>query len=800
MLSENRAWQPWAGPVRDVREHLNSQPLSQPMTRHFIVPAVLVAFLAPTAGLAEDSHALDPDAWPRSYKVGSSEFAIYMPQIVEWKEYRHVKATAAIGIKLDGAEEATFGAATIEADTVADFDHRRVSLGQRKVESIRFPELDAGKAARAEQLLLSVITPTAPLDIPLDAMLAAVDRADAVTSETKVNFEPPPIYHSETPAILVTFIGEPKLKPATAGNPALMFAINTNWDVLFDAPTGSYYLLAESRWLVTQDLLKPSWTPATRLPASFHKLPDDGNWSEVKAKLFIVETPQPPPAVFTSQRPAEIILTDGVPQMGPIQGTGLLYVINTESDLFYDFGSETYYFLTSGRWFSAPKLEGPWAAATHSLPDDFRKIPTDHPKAHALASVPGTPAADEAVIQASIPQTATVSRADTTVQVVYDGEPEFKPVPGAEGVSFAVNTSHDVFLVSGKYYCCEQGVWFDAPTPTGKWVVCDNVPDPIYTIPPESPKHNVTYVNVYESNPETVVVGTTSGYSGSYIADGLLVFGLGYWLGKELAEDYWYGPYYPKPYWYGYGCGAYYRPGYGYYRRGAYAYGPYGGAGFGTAYNPRTGAYARGAYAYGPYRSAGAAVAYNPWTRTGAAHAGASGPYGSWGRSAVVRDDQWVRTAHRSNPYGSAGAIQGSRGGAAVGVNRTYGSDAFAARTGSGDVYVGRDGNIYKKGDDGWQKRQDGGWQGAPEIPRATPYSSAPRGTGRSATRDSARPITREAVRPTTRDSSRSATRSTGYSARSSNTSHLSRSSYSRSRSSSGTSRSSRGRRGGRRR
>ncbi|MCC6931887.1 MAG: DUF3313 family protein [Deltaproteobacteria bacterium] len=49
----------------------------------------------------------------------------------------------------------------------------------------------------------------------------------------------------------------------------------------------------------------------------------------------------------------------------------------------------------------------------------------------------------------------------------------------------------------------------------------------IYSIPPSSPKHNVTYVKVYDSTPTTVVTGYTSGYSGETVAaTGVVMFGL----------------------------------------------------------------------------------------------------------------------------------------------------------------------------------------------------------------------------------------------------------------------------------
>jgi hypothetical protein len=725
-----------------------------------ITPWLRAAFFAVVGSLsmssvsAEDAGVLDPEAWPRVYQVGGAEVAIYMPQILEWRDFRHLKGTSAIGVKLEGKEQATFGAVGIEAETVTDMEHEMVRVGTREFTQFRFPELDAAGAAKAEELVRSVLKPETPLEMPLAAVTAALNRDDVTTTDTAVSFEPPPIFYSDSPAVLVTFIGDPKLEAVNEDDPSLMFAVNTNWDVLFHE--GQYYLLADNQWLVTQDVIKGPWKLAKSVPASFKKLPDDGNWSDVKAKIDLPSGNSPAPQVFAANRPSEIIVTTGKAQLVPISGTSLMYVANTESDLFLHPAGKTYYLLTTGRWFSAASLEGPWASAMDTLPKDFAKIPEGHPKAHVLASVPGTPDADEAVILASIPQTATVDRTSTTVQVAYEGEPKFKAIPGSEGVQFATNTSYDVFLVNGMYYCCHQGVWFQAPAAGGAWIVCDNVPAPIYTIPPQSPKYNVTHVHVYNSTPTTVQVGATSGYSGAYVARGLVVFGLGMWLGHALADDddHWHHHYYPSPYWYGYGCGAVYHHGHGYYRCGARYYGPYGGAGYGAAYNPATGIYSRGAYAYGPRGVVTARTAYNPWTNTAAGRVTVQTPYGSWGRSAVVRDDEWVRAGHHSNARGTVGGVQTSRGGVAVGVNRKYGPDAFVTKTAGGDVYVGKDGNIYKKDDNGWHSRSEGGWRNAPDVPannppnppRNPPGASRPE---RPTTLPAQQPVTRPAELPT---------------------------------------------------
>ena len=135
-----------------------------------------------------------------------------------------------------------------------------------------------------------------------------------------------------------------------------------------------------------------------------------------------------------------------------------------------------------------------------------------------------------------------------------------------------------------------------------------------------------------------------------------------------------------------------------------------GGAGVGARYNPRTGTYARGAAAYGPYGSRAVAGAYNPRTGASAATRQGSGVYGSWGQTGVQRGDQWASTSRVTNNRGTTTRVtQGSGGGEAITRNpRGAGNASGVARTGSGDVYAGRDGNVYRNEGGGWQKYDNG--------------------------------------------------------------------------------------------
>src|SRR5262249_48903180 len=151
----------------------------------------------------------------------------------------------------------------------------------------------------------------------------------------------------------------------------LKFAVNTNWDLFQHEPTKTFYLRVEKSWLQAPAVEGP-WTPAGKLPESFKKLDSSDNWKEVKAnvpgkKLDADEAPK----VFYSTQPAEMILTKGAPTYQPVTGTSLLWVNNTDSDLFRAGKDGAFYYLVAGRWFSAASLQGPWTFVTPNLPPDF---------------------------------------------------------------------------------------------------------------------------------------------------------------------------------------------------------------------------------------------------------------------------------------------------------------------------------------------------------------------------------------------------------------------------------------------
>lgn len=671
--------------------------------------------------------------WPREFDAGDQSVIVHQPQLEDWANFDRITFRAAISVGPKDSDNRAYGVIRVSADTKVAFEDRLVILTGRKLESLTFPDVTPDEAERLKAIVYAAMPPERPQTISLDRLIAQMDVNKVAVRTADVSLAPPPIFFSNSPAVIVNVMGKPRLKavPTSGGksDPSLMYALNTNWDLFFAPGTGAYYLLNDNSWLTTSDLDKGPWTAATSLPPALSTLPAEENWNDVRAA--IPGTPATEvPRVFVSYAPAELIVTQGDPALEAIPGTGLFLVTNTESKLFLDAENGQYFFLTAGRWFSAAALSGPWAAASAALPADFKKIPTDSPAADVLASVPGTPEANDAIIMASIPNKATVSRTEVTVNVVYDGTPQFKPIESTT-IQYAANTPFSVFLVDGKYYCCSNAVWFVAPSPSGAWAVCTSVPAAIYTIPPTSPFYNVTYVQVYESTPTTVVYGYTSGYSGATVAaTGAVMFGLGVVVGAAIANnnDDCCWSYHSSSCFYSYGCGAVYHGASGGYVCGSSVYGPYGGAGHAAAYNPSTGVYSRAGYAYGPNGAAGYRTAYNPSTGTAGYHAGGSTPYSSWGRGAVSNGDQWVRGGYKSTANGTAGAIQGSGGGEAATVQGKYGNGATVAKTSDGDMYAGKDGNVYKNTGSGWEKAGSSSTstQSAPKSqPSTSPNSTA---------------------------------------------------------------------------
>ncbi len=696
--------------------------------------SILICIIAFPIFLLQAQNDLSQDiGWPRQVSNSTATIIYYQPQIDKWDDYKKLTGRMAFGITPSGGQE-VLGVVSFQCDTKVDKDARTAYLHQIEYTDVRFQSLDSKQVDLMKKNFLALM-PKGTETFSIDRIMAEINPKDVKAKSVKVKNDPPVIFYSASPAVLLIVDGDPVLSPIDKTE--IEFVVNTNWDLFYQKSTKAYFLLVNDVWLTAQNLKGP-WKQTSTLPKDMSGLPAGQNFDDVKKEI-------PPhaatdvPEVFYSNVPAELIITEGTPVFAKIPNTQLLYVSNSDNDIFIDQTKNEYYILLSGRWFRSASFGGPWSYAGNNLPADFAKIPEDSPKGHVLASVPGTVQASDAVMLAQIPTTVVVNRseAEAKVNVSYDGEPRFAPIEGTS-MDYAVNTQDKIIKVGDLYYLCFQAVWFVSTSPKGPWKTADSVPSVIYTIPPSSPVYNVTYVTQENPTSTTVECATTSGYFGAFIIgvtvgaiiSTAIVYGTGWYYHPYI---YWgpgaYWPVYrPRPC--TYGMGAVYNPWTGGFAVGRRAYGPYGAAGTSAWYNPMTGRYGRSASVQGWYGGRTAANTYNPWTGTYGHTSQAHNAYAQWGHSTVSNGAQWARSGHVTTAFGTAFGYQTSGGREGV---ITHGPNGTTVHTNNG-VYAGRDGNVYKKNSNGvWTPAAGLGAQHTPTQQRTTGVHTQPAVSGRVA-------------------------------------------------------------------
>lgn len=649
--------------------------------------------------------------WPRQVSNDQATLIYYQPQVDKWDNYKKMSGRMAFGLTPIGQQE-ILGVVSFTSDTKTDKDARTTYLHNIDYTDIRFPSLDSNTAESMKKMFLDIV-PKNSESYSIDRIMAELNGQGQLKAQTvQTKNDPPKIFYSASPAILLIVDGSPVLSPIDKTD--IEFVVNTNWDLFFEKSTKNYFLLVNDVWLTAKNL-QGTWKQTHTLPKDMSALPSGQNFDDVKKQI-------PPhaatdvPEVFYSNEPAELILTEGTPVFSKIPGTGLLYVSNSDNDVFVDEAQNQYYILLSGRWFRSKAFGGPWTYAGNDLPADFTKIPEDSPKGQVLASVPGTIQASDAVMLAQIPTTVVVnkSEAEAKAKATYDGDPNFVPIQGTS-MEYATNTQDEIIKVGDLYYMCFQAVWFMSTSPNGPWKTADSVPDEIYTIPPSSPVYNVTYVTQTNPTSTTVECSSTSGYLGAFIIGATvgaivstaIVYGTGWYYPPYI---YWppgafYPVYHPWPC--TYGIGAVYNPWTGGFAAGRRVYGPYGSAGTAAWYNPATGRYGRSASVQGWYGGRTAANTYNPWTGAYGHTNQGHNPYAQWGHSTVSNGYQWARSGHVTTAHGTAFGYQTSGGKEGI---ITHGANGTVVHT-NNSIYAGHDGNVYRKNSTGnWSRYNNGSW------------------------------------------------------------------------------------------
>jgi uncharacterized protein YraI len=148
----------------------------------------------------------------------------------------------------------------------------------------------------------------------------------------------PKVFHSDKPAELIQFKGEPTYEPVPGTG--LEWVSNSDGDVFRAKADGMIYVLLSGRWFSAKSLDGP-WTFATpTLPADFRNIPDDAPYYSVRSSVpgtsenaearLKANIPQMA-RVATDGSVTVDVAYSGAPKFQPIAGTSLTSAVNTNN-------------------------------------------------------------------------------------------------------------------------------------------------------------------------------------------------------------------------------------------------------------------------------------------------------------------------------------------------------------------------------------------------------------------------------------------------------------------------------------
>ena len=683
--------------------------------------AAAAALLFPLRPAAAVSPAV---GWPRQFTTEKgNSVVVYQPQLESFSGDA-VTGRAAVSFTPAKGGSARYGVVFFKAEVSVDRDARTVAVRNTHIERVRFPGITPEREKRFAAILEAEV-PRWRLGVSYDRFLENLKVAERERrSAAGLKNDPPRILVAEEPTVLVTFDGEPVLRDVP--DSPLKVVVNTPFLVVFDSRAGEFFLAGGAGWWYSAADPRGPWGPVPAPPREIADLARSGGPAPAAAA--------PPPKIVAAFEPTELIVCEGKPAFRPVGDRGLRYLENSESDVLLDAASRDYFVLLSGRWFRSPDLaRGPWSfAAPDALPASFAAIPADSAIGNVRASVPGTDEAEDAVLDAEMPTITAVRRDGAAIEVVWDGAPRWVGISGTS-VAYAVNASVPVIRVEGRYYACDDAVWYVADAAEGPWTLADRIPkEAIDEIPPSAPVYNLRYVDVYDATPDAVWYGYTPGYSGCLVGDwSTIVWGTGWYYPPWVGAWYWpwpwtYGFYARYDPWTGWGFGISW--GYPFYDASFGWGGPFWPGGWG----PWTGGgHWRHRGWWGPrgYRPPISVIEANR-TRPGIRGERPSGPGGVPG---VRRPNVGIRPPMRAIPPGS---LRNDIYGRPVTVAPRPSPGAAPNRP--NDVYGGEDGSVYRRTPGGdWQRREGGKWVTPPRTaaspPRSAPPTVSPRRSATSA-------------------------------------------------------------------
>lgn len=189
---------------------------------------------------AAAANAQEIDAsWPREIDSDFGRIVVYQPQL-DTLDGNVLSGRAAVSLQRPAKKEPLFGALWFRSEVSVDRDAGLMTLSETKIVRVKFPDAtpedlqkirDATDAGVAKWDLVLTLKQA-------ESSLAASQQEVASTENLKS--DPPAIIFSQTPAVLVSFDGEPEMRAIE--NSPYDRVVNTAFLIIKDKNSGTFYL------------------------------------------------------------------------------------------------------------------------------------------------------------------------------------------------------------------------------------------------------------------------------------------------------------------------------------------------------------------------------------------------------------------------------------------------------------------------------------------------------------------------------------------------------------------------------
>src|SRR5262249_3795725 len=198
---------------------------------------------------------------------GGQTYTVYQPQIDKWDGVR-LSARAAVSVENAASPVEHFGVVWFSARAEVDKVNRLVALTDFRVDKVTFPS-QPDQAAEVQKVLERHL-PADVARISPDRFLSdlAITEAQATAGTPReVKSDPPRVFFSTTPAVLVLVDGKPVLRQVESSS--LLRVVNTWAVILQDQKSGKHYLRALGRGFEAATLEGP-WSTPPQPPATLN--------------------------------------------------------------------------------------------------------------------------------------------------------------------------------------------------------------------------------------------------------------------------------------------------------------------------------------------------------------------------------------------------------------------------------------------------------------------------------------------------------------------------------------------------